>query len=66
MVRCKAHNLETENACVGSIPTPATNFICCRRELLHYKEFNQIIKILSSFVTMKFAEMGQWSTPLDL
>lgn len=24
MVRCKAHNLETENACVGSIPTPAT------------------------------------------
>lgn len=27
MVRCKAHNLETENACVGSIPTPATNII---------------------------------------
>ena len=25
MVTCKAHNLETENACVGSIPTPATN-----------------------------------------
>ena len=24
MVTCKAHNLETENACVGSIPTPAT------------------------------------------
>ena len=24
MVRCKAHNLETENARVGSIPTPAT------------------------------------------
>ena len=24
MATCKAHNLETENACVGSIPTPAT------------------------------------------
>ena len=27
MVTCKAHNLETENACVGSIPTPATTNI---------------------------------------
>ena len=27
MVTCKAHNLETENACVGSIPTPATTKI---------------------------------------
>lgn len=26
MVTCKAHNLETEYACVGSIPTPATIF----------------------------------------
>ena len=26
MVTCKAHNLETVNACVGSIPTPATNY----------------------------------------
>ena len=25
MVTCKAHNLETEHACVGSIPTPVTN-----------------------------------------
>ncbi len=24
MVRCKAHNLETENACFGSIPKAAT------------------------------------------
>ena len=27
MVARKAHNLETENACVGSIPTPATNIV---------------------------------------
>ena len=26
-VRCQAHNLKTENACVGSIPTPATNIL---------------------------------------
>lgn len=25
MVRCRAHNPETVNACVGSNPTPATN-----------------------------------------
>ena len=36
MVRCKAHNLETENACVGSIPTPATISFVERRELLQY------------------------------
>ena len=29
MVRCKAHNLETVYACVGSIPTPATKVNIC-------------------------------------
>ena len=37
MVRCKAHNLETENACVGSIPTPATYFIVDKES--YFKEF---------------------------
>ena len=32
MVTCKAHNLETANACVGSIPTPTIFYI------LHIKE----------------------------
>ena len=43
MVTCKAHNLETENACVGSIPTPATKKLqsVVVWELLRLKSYDQ-------------------------
>ena len=61
MVARKAHNLETWFESNGR-----NYFICCRGELLHYKIFKLGHFKLSSIVTMKFAGMGQWSTPLDL
>ena len=44
MVRYKAHNLGTDNACVGSIPTPAT-----------MKKLNDYIINENSNVTYKVA-----------
>lgn len=51
MVRCKAHNLETENACAGSIPAPATKISFVVEES-YFNNLHETL-LLSSLVTMK-------------
>ena len=67
MVTCKAHNLETENACVGSIPTPATKKLqsVVVWELLRLKSYDQNdthnLFSLSLFSSdLIYASVAQW------
>ena len=50
----------------GSNPTTATISFVVEESYFIIKNFKSGHFKLSSLVTMKFAGMGQWSTPLDL